>query len=99
MIERSMAMPDSRRLSTFRDLVQLAMSRDSKMVTFDELAQVAKVIKANADIAWDTASTWSHAEVEQAGQRGRAHAFCEVLGDQESLFGDIYFYEEHIKNS
>lgn len=52
------------------------------------LMELARTVKAAADEAWDlTAKAATRGDVTtETYQRGRAHALCEVLGDQESLF-------------
>lgn len=53
----------------------------------DDLIVEIRRIKTLADEAWDkTAKAGAYADDATANfQRGKAHAYCEVLGDQEAL--------------
>lgn len=61
-----------------------------------EVSELARAVKAKADAAWDACSAARARGDDLAAERevGRAHAFCEVMGDQSALsqtgaFGDV----------
>lgn len=53
----------------------------------DDVVALARHLKGCADLAWDACSVAGAKgdDLTAAYQRGRAHALCEVLGDQEAL--------------
>lgn len=71
--------------ATILDLVE-AQLRDKGEVD-PGLAEVAWAIKRMSDLAWDESSERRARLDNLAGEfhRGRAHAFCDVLGDQAAL--------------
>ena len=79
-------MPDM--VSVFRNVSPLDAAK--------EAVALARHIKEMADIAWDEAAKAriSDDELTAAYETGRAHAFCEVLGDQEQLWRGLLLIEE-----
>lgn len=72
--------------NTVRELVE----RELQQAGFvsDSTKELACELKRLADEAWEKSSEWAargNCDPESEYQRGRAHAFCEVLGDQEAL--------------
>ena len=51
----------------------------------EALRDLIRELKRLADAAWDAAADLSHGDIIRSYERGKAHAFCAVLGDQAAL--------------
>jgi hypothetical protein len=66
---------------------------DNRSLWAPAVAELAQEIKKKADTAWGAVALNDVGgnEIDAVYQRGRAHAFCEVLGDQVALDRDGAF--------